>query len=186
MRCFGRRSPRVLSEHSITTALGSRSGASKRKKHSATVAGSPVPIFVAPQQLEPFIPPELAEALRNPIRYRVKNRAVQQLLGELSFPEICDVWLRAREVPNALQDQQLERAHKAEILMRGLASVGIIALVDQATGYQEERARDELHRILEANMSKELLPWTKRFPDEFYKEMFRTLELDLAAKSRAR
>jgi len=53
--------------------------------------------------------------------------------------------------------------------MRGLAHVGIIALVDEATGYQAERARDDLNRILEAYISKELLPWTKRFPDEFFK-----------------
>jgi hypothetical protein len=57
--------------------------------------------------------------------------------------------------------------------MRGLAHVGITALVDEATGYQQVRDRDELHRILEAYIAKELLPWTKRFPDEFYGQMFR-------------
>jgi len=62
---------------------------------------------------------------------------------------------------------------KADILMRGLAHVGIIALVDEATGYQEVRDRDELNRILEAYIAEELLPWAKVFPDEFYKELFR-------------
>jgi hypothetical protein len=57
--------------------------------------------------------------------------------------------------------------------MRGLAHVGIIALVDEVTGYQQDRARDELNRILEAYVSKELLPWTKRFPDEFFKQLYR-------------
>ena len=57
--------------------------------------------------------------------------------------------------------------------MRGLAHIGIIALVDEATGYQEVRDRRALEKILEAWISKELLPWTKRFPDAYYQEMFR-------------
>jgi hypothetical protein len=51
--------------------------------------------------------------------------------------------------------------------------VGITALVDEATGYQEERDKQELQRILAAYIAKELLPWTKRFPDEFYENLFR-------------
>ena len=55
----------------------------------------------------------------------------------------------------------------------GFAQVGIIALVDEATGYQAERAKDDLMRILEAYISKGLLPWTKRFPDIFFEEVYR-------------
>jgi hypothetical protein len=61
----------------------------------------------------------------------------------------------------------------ADILMRGLAHVGIIALVDEATGFQQERARDELNQILQAYISPELLPWTKRFPNEFFKQLYK-------------
>jgi hypothetical protein len=56
-------------------------------------------------------------------------------------------------------------------LLRAFARVGIVALVDEATGFQDIRARDDLHKILEAYIAKELLPWTKRFPNEFYKEI---------------
>jgi hypothetical protein len=72
-----------------------------------------------------------------------------------------------------LQKQQYHIAARCEILVRGFARVGIIALVDEATGYQADRDLEELHKILEAYISKELLPWTKRFPPEFYQEMFR-------------
>ncbi len=57
--------------------------------------------------------------------------------------------------------------------MRGLAHVGVVALVDEATGYQVDRDKAELHAILAAYISKELMPWTSRFPLDFYKEMFR-------------
>lgn len=40
-------------------------------------------------------------------------------------------------------------------------------------GYQADRDREALQKILEAYISEELLPWAKRFPDGFYKQMFR-------------
>jgi hypothetical protein len=46
-------------------------------------------------------------------------------------------------------------------------------IVDEATGWQYIRERDELQKLLAAYVSEELLPWTAAFPDEYYKEMFR-------------
>lgn len=61
--------------------------------------------------------------------------------------------------------------------MRGLAHVGIIALVDEATGYQKDRTKDALAKILEAFVAKELQPWVKTFDADFYEEMFRLRKL---------
>ena len=85
-----------------------------------------------------------------------------------------------------LQTQQKRFAEQAELIMRGLARVGIVALVDEATGFQEVRRRDALHKILEAYISPELMPWTKRFPDSFYEEMFRLHGWDYDPESVAR
>jgi aryl carrier-like protein len=93
------------------------------------------------------------------------------------LPEVCEVWLKARDA-GVLQKQQQHIAAQADILIRGLASVGIIALVDEATGYQELRAKDALARILEAFIDKELQAWIQTFPADFYGEMFRLRELD--------
>ena len=57
--------------------------------------------------------------------------------------------------------------------MRGLAVVGIIALVDEATGYQAERAKEELSRILAHYIAEELRPWLKTFPDPFFEQVYR-------------
>ena len=51
--------------------------------------------------------------------------------------------------------------------------MGIIALVDEATGYQADRARDALAKILEEFVAKELRKWVKTFPADFYRKMFR-------------
>ena len=164
---------RVLFEHGVTSAvLQSRSGASKRRKKSEQEKGrAPLPIFVAPNNLKPFITNELFNGLLNPLPCREGKRVYLMFPGEI-LPQICDVWLKAREA-KVLQKQQASKAHRAEILMRAIAHVGIIALIDEATGYQYDRERDELQKILKAYISEELLPWTARFPREFYKEMFK-------------
>ena len=61
----------------------------------------------------------------------------------------------------------------SEILVRSLSKIGIVALVDEATGYQDIRNKDELQKLLALYVRKEFLPWTKKFPDTFYEEMFR-------------
>ena len=61
----------------------------------------------------------------------------------------------------------------AEILARSLSKIGIIALVDEATGYQDERDREALQDLLNRYIGKELAKWVKTFPQEFYKEIFR-------------
>lgn len=86
--------------------------------------------------------------------------------------DICEAVLQAR-ADGKLMHQQGNIAKRCEILVRGFARVGIVALVDEATGFQEVRARQALEKILEKFISDELLKWAKMFPDEFYKQMAR-------------
>ena len=163
---------RVLSESGISEALlGGRSGASKRKKKAAEEAGTHLPIFVAPRQLEPFITEELRNGPLQQITYRDGKSVVTGYDAKI-LRAVCEVWLSARAA-GALQDQQKDKAQRAEILMRALADIGIISLVDEATGFQRYRARDELQRVLAAYIAPELLPWSKRFPDSFYEHLHR-------------
>lgn len=163
---------RVLSETGLTNALlGSRSGASKRLKKAQREQGAPLPLFLAPGNLKAFIPEDLYEGPLKSISYQLGNRIVSGFDANI-LPTVCDIWLKAREA-GALQKQQLDKAKKAEILMRGLAHLGVIALVDEATGYQEVRDRHALQAILDAYLQKEFAAWAKRFPDEFYEQMFR-------------
>lgn len=163
---------RVLSEHGITTALGSRSGAAKRLKRAGKEGGAPLPVFIASKNLLPYINNDLYVGLTDPLEYIVsKDRNASGFPAEL-LPQICDVWLKARE-DGALNKQQYKKCLQAEMLMRGLAHIGIIALVDEATGYQVIRDKLALQAILDKYLRKELAAWAKRFPDEFYIQMFR-------------
>lgn len=163
---------RVISETGLTNAiLGTRSGASRRLKKEHEEAGTPMPLFLAPNMLKPFVHQDLMDGPLSPIKYIDKHRVVNAFDANL-LPAVCDIWLKAREA-GALQKQQLDKAQKAEILMRGLAHIGIIALVDEATGYQAERDTDDLQRFLGLYLSEERLKWAKMFPDEYYRQLFR-------------
>lgn len=59
------------------------------------------------------------------------------------------------------------------MLSRGLQEVGIIGIIDEATGFQEVRDRLALQEILDQYLLRELAAWAKRFPDEFHKQIFR-------------
>ncbi len=164
---------RVLTEHGITRAiLGSRSGASKRlKRRAASEDGALLPLFVAPKRLDPFISKELLDGPLKPIDYLDGNRVIRGYDASV-LVAVCNVWLQARE-EGALQKQQLAKAKQAELLTRALAETGIVALIDEVTGYEKVRPQNALQAYLEMVIRKELAAWAKRFPDEFYENIYK-------------
>ena len=161
---------RVFSTRGINRAMGLGTGGGPTKPKD----GAPqLPRFLGSKSLEPFISNDLRARLISPLQYRPKHGGRTAYGYEANLlPTICGIILDAQKA-GALKESQSRLVETADILLRGFAHVGIIALVDEATGYQAERARDELNRILEAYISKELLTWTKRFPDEFFKQIYR-------------
>lgn len=116
---------------------------------------------------------DLAVRIRNPILFTPVGGGPTAYGYEATLlPDVCDAVLEARK-NNALLPQQAHFAKQCEVLVRGFARVGIIALVDSATGYEKVRARQSLEKILEQFVAKELQKWLKTFPDEFYQEIFR-------------
>ncbi len=162
---------RVLSESGIAEALGGRSGAAKRLKTAAAEEGAYIPVFLASQSLSEYMKEELLNGPLKPINFLSAGRELVGYQAE-ALPEICNIWLQARQ-DGVLNPQQADRAQAAEIVMRGLANLGVIALIDEATGYQDTRDRNALQAILDKYLRKEFAAWAKRFPDAFYREIFR-------------
>jgi hypothetical protein len=162
---------RIISKSAVFRAFGRTKRG--RKKGEVRVADMPeLPSFIDANNLSKYITGEVRELLFNPVVYKAQNgREVEGYKAEL-IPLLCDVYLSAR-MDRVLTSSQENLAIASEILVRSLSKLGIVALVDEATGYQADRDRDELQRLLSKYISKELLPWVKRFPDEFYQEMFR-------------
>lgn len=157
---------RVISQGSILLALGRSESSGRRTRNDNR------PPFVEAGNLVPFFTDELKSKFER-VEYRLDgvNGTRQGYEAEI-LPLICEVYLAARAA-GVLTPPQLPAAQQAEILVRGLSRVGIIALVDEATGYQDVRARDALAKILEAYVAAELQPWVKTFDVEFYKQLFR-------------
>ncbi len=154
---------RVLSGRGMQTAL------ELGQSHGSKLKG-----LLRAKSIKPYVSNDLAMAIKNPIRFVRPGRGGKLAVGyeATMLPEICDAMLEARKHEKLTPTEQLV-ADQCEILTRAFAKVGIIALVDEATGYQEIRDREALQAILDKFLLKEYAKWAKRFPDEFYKEMFR-------------
>lgn len=158
---------RVLVQGGMLTALDMSQGtAAKSGKGDRLVK------FLCTKGVKPFVSKDLNEIITNPIKFRTPSGSDAYGYEATILPDFCDAVLEARNA-NALNYQQKHIAKACEILVRSFAKVGIIALVDEATGYQYIRARQALEEILDKFISDELVKWTKTFPDEFYENLFR-------------
>jgi hypothetical protein len=158
---------RVLTQGDIQEALGRHRKANVRNEDGE----EQVPPILQGKGIKPFISNELLEKSR-PIKFRTPQGTLASGYCAEILPEICEVFLKARD-GNALQKQQAHIAVRADILVRGLAAVGIIALVDEATGYQDMRAKNALATYLERFVAKEIQNYVKLFPIGYYKGLCR-------------
>lgn len=169
---------RVISQGDVMQALG-------RDRTRGRDAGAEVAPFLAAQNLRPFATKELEAALE-PIAYREPGqRFVSAGYDATLLPEICDVYLKAKQDGKLLKSQEAY-AERALMLMRALAKVGIVALVDEATGYEKVKDRNELQRLLAEYVEEQFRPWVKRFPDEFFGEVQRIYGHAKGSKSNKR
>jgi P63C domain len=160
---------RVLSTRGVTRAFGGRTtGAAKQ-----TDGARQMPPFLASGALRPFISNDLMARVISPVEFRpIHGGRTAFGYDATILPDLCRVILAARKA-GALRPNQAALADAAETLLQGFATVGIIALIDEATGFQDARAKNALAVILERFIAKEIRPWVKTFPDDFYREVYR-------------
>ena len=158
---------RVLVQSGMIKALGMSHGGTYSK------GGDRLAKFTHQGRLKPFMDSEILERTDDPLKFQLYNGSVAYGYDATLLAKICFAVLDAAKEPNLLQKQQTHIVKQAEILVRGFAIVGITALVDEATGYQEVRDRHALRKILERYITDEWAKWTRRFPTEFYRQLFR-------------
>lgn len=163
---------RVLTESDFMAGLGMYRSGALSVRREVTEEGAQTPLYLAYKNLSPFVIKYLGDVHEHRLEYKSLSGTVAHGIPASLIPKICSVWLDARREIN-LGDRQRLIADRAELLMRGLAEVGIVALVDEATGYQKDRAKDALAKILEAFVAKELQPYLVTFPADYYEQLFR-------------
>lgn len=168
---------RVLSRASFVRAIGRKGKVKGGRQFDQDLA---LPPFLTARNLQPFLTDQVLE-MAKPIPFSYGEVEMLGYRAEL-LPEVCDLFDDAFRA-NALLSNQMHIAEACRMLSRGLSRVGIIGLVDEATGYQDIRARNALNKVLEKFIAEELRKWAKTFPNEFYKEMFRLRDWDWSVDS---
>lgn len=165
---------RVLTQSDFMDAMGMYySGwVANNAPIDSSMGSAEIPHFLAQKTLIPFVNKHLGHLQSIVLKYKTERGALAHGIKAEIIPKICDIYLDADE-NGGLGKRQKRIAEHAMLLMRALAHVGIIALVDEATGYQRDRARDALAKILEAFVAKELQPYVRTFEPVFYENMFR-------------
>ena len=169
---------RVLTQQGVLLALG-RARTAKGGEGASTGG---LPAILRPRNLGPFIDESLV-AMSQSIIFRPLvagfSKGIAYGLPAETLPMICRVYVDAEDA-GALTARQHHVAEAARRLLVALENVAMIALVDEATGFQALRPHNELQRILEAYVLPEHRPWVKTVPVEFTKELYRLWEWDLS------
>ena len=160
---------RVLSQRGFIGALAMSPGSRGKR----TNGDDRIVDFISGNALAPHATGKNLAMIRHPILFTPPHggRTAYGYPATL-LTDICDIVLAARQAGDLLPQQQ-HIAERCEKLVRGLARVGIIALVDEATGYQRIREERALAKILEKFLDEEIQPWTKTFEFSFYEQIFR-------------
>lgn len=117
----------------------------------------------------------LIPLIREPILFR-NNQNISSGYEATTLVEFCKLLMELRRNGLIEGTEAKTRVEIAEKIVLALANVGLVALIDEATGYQSLRPRDALQLLLDRYLRRELAAWAKRFPDEFYIELFRLKE----------
>lgn len=163
---------RIFSERAVADELEHIRSGSEFKKRREQDDGKRLPVYIN-AVIAQFLSPESKKKLESPIRYKGLGGIPGWGIEAELLPEICDAFLSARSAGVLTKPSEMRKAAAAERLIRSFAKVGVIALIDEVTGYQVVRDKDELQRLLEKYVSEEFRPWISVFPNEFYVELFR-------------
>jgi hypothetical protein len=176
---------RLLSQGTVLQAIGRSRTPKAGTGGFSTVDG--LPFFLQAEILKPFISEELMLST-TPILFRLKSGARTVGYDALLLPKICKVYqdLRDSIVHKLTRGTESEireakgvykRYEKiiaaCDALSQGFGMRGIIALVDDATGYRADQTKEDVLRVIAQYMSPRLVTLTKRFPPEFFEEVYR-------------
>lgn len=155
---------RVISKRAIARAL-----------HLKSQGGNAFMRTMSRKGVRSVLADSLLQKIENPIPFK-------PLIGDLAdgyeaetFIEVCDALIQARN-ENQLTSSQKFLAIQAEIIVRSAAKVGIIALIDEATGYTD-KTKDEYRKLFEQFIRKECRQWEKEFPEKFFDMLYRIYNL---------
>jgi hypothetical protein len=122
--------------------------------------------------LRPYLPADFQNQLIEFALEGVTNKSVRGITAE-TFLEICKAYVAATSDDALKTKRQREISAQAAMFLAACSKVGLIALIDEATGYQYDRAEDALRFKLRVFLEEEMRQWEKTFPDQLWVELGR-------------
>lgn len=168
---------RVLHQRGIVKSLGMARGGSSKG------GGDRLAHFVQGKALSQFISKDLQQVTTAPLRFKTTQGAIAYAYEATVLADLCEAVLAAWQA-GELQAQQEHIARQCVILMRGFARIGIVALVDEATGYDKVKKQRDLQIKLQAFIADELQEWARMFPEEFWLELARLEGIHYSPRNR--
>jgi hypothetical protein len=115
---------------------------------------------------------DLLEKIENPINFKPLTQDLGHGYDGQVLVDICKAVIRANDADKLTKSQE-GLVIRARILLQAFAKVGVTALIDEATGYQQVRSPDALRLLVQQYIEEEKREWEKQFPDEYYDELNR-------------
>lgn len=86
--------------------------------------------------------------------------------------DFCRLMLFLRRTKR-ISGAYLDYAANCEQFMLGLAEVGLAAMIDEATGYDKIKQKNEYQELFKEFIREEHSNWVKEFPNEFFDQLYR-------------
>lgn len=115
---------------------------------------------------------ELQFKLDNPIKFKNLSGIITHGYEAVTLIEVCDTILQA-DNEGKLADTQKFLARQAGIIIRSAAKTGIVALIDEATGFIADKRKDEYRKLFQQFIADECREWAKEFPDQFFTMIYK-------------
>jgi hypothetical protein len=128
--------------------------------------------YLRVEALKPYMPDDLPGQMVEFSLENVVNKTARGIQAE-TFLEICRAYVTAHAAGALQTDRQINIATKSAMFLAACAKVGLIALIDEATGYQYDRPQDALRFKIKLYLEEEMRKWEKTFPDELWTEFGR-------------
>jgi hypothetical protein len=155
---------RLISKRAMARALHLKSEGGNAFRHSMSSKG-----------IRSRLPISVIEKIENPIVFKPLRGDSADGYEATLLIEICDAIIQARN-DEKLSASQRFLAMQAEIIIRSAAKIGIIALIDEATGYTD-KTKDEYRRLFAEFIRKECRQWEQEYPDKFFDMLYRIYNL---------
>jgi len=89
------------------------------------------------------------------------------------FSEICHAFVSAACSGHLTSQYQRSIAMRCAVYQKAFMKLGIVAYIDELTGFQSIRSKTALDEKIQAYVLEEARKWEKTFPDLFYQELAR-------------